>query len=159
MIQDNQNIVETNADGYKHCGGEPDRKALPPSNEDKIGQYKKNDRIYKVEDVTEDKNLYFIDTMFKHCENENAKVQIKVLSNAHPWNLQLGSKEADKIRGIAMDPITGHIIMAGDTSGGIDESKNEGDSMGGLDGWVAAVDAMSGEISWKVQEGSPKWER
>ncbi|GMI26494.1 hypothetical protein TrCOL_g1042 [Triparma columacea] len=158
-IQTNQNIVFTSKIGYENCGGEPDRKALLPSEDAVVGLYGIGDHIYKVEDVTSDVDLYFIDTLFKHCDLEDAKVAIKVLADAEPWNAQIGSSQDDLVRGLARDKVTGHVIIIGDTMGGVDEKKNEGRSVGEQDGWIAAVDGMTGEVSWKVQEGSEKYER
>ena len=112
-----------------------------------------------MEDVTSDVDLYFIDTLFKHCDLEDAKVAIKVLADAEPWNAQVGSSQDDLVMGLARDEVTGHVIIIGDTMGGVDEKKNDGRSVGGKDGWIAAVDGMTGEVSWKVQEGSEKYER
>jgi hypothetical protein len=38
-IQSNQNIVFTSKIGYENCGGEPDRKALLPSEDAVVGLY------------------------------------------------------------------------------------------------------------------------
>ena len=164
-IQSNQNVVKVNEKGYDVCGGDDGCNALEPSVTSEVGSYEEGDVIYRVEDVTEDEDLYFIDTMAEraHCEN-GQKVHISVVAEAKPWNLQFGSSEDDTVRGITYDRTTGHVVLVGDTMGGLDPGRNDGDSLGdkknkNKDCWAAVVDGLSGELRWKVQEGTKAYER
>jgi len=157
-VQNNMNVVPVPKVGFYQCGGD-DHLALEAKAEASPGLWDKNDVVYIVEDVTVRTELFFIDTFFKHCANENTKVSVVVLAEAKPWNMQLGTSEEDRVRGVTFDSVTGHIIMVGDTRGGFDENANDGKSNGGWDGWIAAVDGLSGKLSWKAQEGTHGYER
>lgn len=158
-IQDNQNVIKTTSHGYEVCGGD-EYNALEASSTAEVGSYTVGDVVYKVEDVAEDDNLYFIDTKanLAHCF-DGAKVHILVVAEAKPWNLQFGSTEEDRIRGVAWDKVTGHVVMVGETMGGLDPDKNDGETMGDKDSWAAVVDGLSGELRWTVQEGTNTYER
>lgn len=145
-----------NLNGYTNCvdSGSDTEEILPLTSSD--FPYSIGNTVYTVGPNPGVEELYFICFKFTHCSAQNQKVKVVIIDHDEPWNVQLGSTEADSPNGAVWDDSSDTIVTVGGTLGmfSYEWDTEPGRSIGREDCTVAKIDAFSGNLVWKLQEGT-----
>ena len=100
--------------------------------------------------------IYFLCSKYTHCSTKDQKVKVVIVKHNEPWNIQIGSTEADSLEGAFWDDRTDTIVVVGGTHGEFNYEWNNqpGKSIGMQDCIISKIDAFSGKTIWKMQEGT-----
>jgi len=155
-IQTNHDVVLLpTAEDYENC-------AFPPTSE-LLSAGGAASFIYKIGASNIGKTLYFACGKANHCEEGHQKVAVTVMDPNDLkgiFGTQLGSAEFDAVEGLAVDPTTGDIVIAGWSFGNIEKAVtgvyNSGSSSGGT--FLASLSGVNGEVKW-FQTGEESNER